>query len=242
MSAILIHGVPDTFRVWDAVIQRLSRKDVVALALPGFDSSLPSGFKATKEEYVAWVIEQLERESEPVDLVGHDWGCLLTAHVASLRPDLVRTWAGGGGPINKDYVWHLLAKIFQTPNAGEKFLAELDPEQFSHQLEGLGVPSAYAIEAAHHMDDPMKECILRLYRSAVDVGAEWQPHLKKISCPALVVWGLKDDACPVAFADLLAADLDASRVLKLDTGHWFQLEKPADVAKALDEHWAAVTS
>jgi pimeloyl-ACP methyl ester carboxylesterase len=237
MSAILVHGVPDTFRVWDAVIGHLLRKDVVALALPGFDSPLPGGFNATKEEYVAWIIEQLERESEPVDLVGHDWGCLLTARVASLRPDLVKTWAGGGGPVNGEYVWHPLAKIFQTPDAGEKFLAELDPEQFSHQLEGLGVPSAYAIEAAHHMDDPMKECILRLYRSAIHVGAEWQPDLKKIWCPGLVFWGVKDEACPVAFADLLAEDLRASRVLKLETGHWFELEKPAEVAKALEEHW-----
>ena len=237
MSAILIHGVPDTFRVWDAVIHQLSRKDVVALALPGFDSAVPDGFKATKEEYVAWIIQQLEREPEPADLVGHDWGCLLTARVASLRPDLVRTWAGGGGPVNKDYVWHPLAKIFQTPGAGEKFLEELDPQQFSNQLEGLGVPSSYAIEAVQHMDDTMKQCILKLYRSAVNVGAEWQPDLNNVSCRGLVLWGNRDDACPVDFSDRLARDLGASRVLKLDTGHWFELEKPADVARALDEHW-----
>jgi pimeloyl-ACP methyl ester carboxylesterase len=242
MRAILIHGVPDTFRVWDAVIQKLSRKDVVALALPGFDSDLPDGFKATKEEYVAWIIQQLEREPEPVDLVGHDWGCLLTARVASLRPDLVRTWAGGGGPVNKDYVWHPLAKVFQTPGAGEKFLAELDPKQFSNQLEGLGVPTEYATDAVEQMNDLMKQCILGLYRSAVDVGAEWQPDLKNVSCPGLVLWGNRDDACPVDFADRLATDLGASRVLKLDTGHWFELEKPGNVAKALEEHWAAVIS
>jgi pimeloyl-ACP methyl ester carboxylesterase len=239
MSAILIHGVPDTFRVWNTVIPHLSRKDVVALALPGFDSPVPPGFKATKEEYVDWIIQQLERESEPVDLVGHDWGCLLTARVASLRPDLVRTWAGGGGPVNKDYVWHPLAKIFQTPGAGEKFLADLDPQQFSHQLESLGVPPSYAIEAVQQMDDLMKQCILQLYRSAVNVGAEWQPDLKNVSCPGLVLWGNGDDACPVDFADRLAVDLDAARVLKLDTGHWFELERPADVANALNEHWAA---
>ncbi len=242
MSAILIHGVPDTFRVWDAVIHQLTRKDVVALALPGFDAAAPDGFKATKEEYVAWIIQQLEREPEPVDLVGHDWGCLLTARGASLRPDLVRTWAGGGGPVNKDYVWHPLAKIFQTPGAGEKFLAELDPQQFSHQLERLGVPSSYAAEAVQHMDNTMKQCILKLYRSAVNVGAEWQPDLKNVSCRGLVLWGNRDDACPVDFSDRLARDLGASRVLKLDTGHWFELEEPAIVAKALDEHWAAVIS
>jgi len=242
MSAILIHGVPDTFRVWAPVMERLSRKDIAALALPGFDSPLPSGFTATKEEYVNWLIEQLEREPEPVDLVGHDWGCLLTARVASLRPDLVTTWAGGGGPINKDYVWHPLAKIFQTPGVGEDFLQKLDPDQFSHQLEGLGVSAAYASEAVRQMDDRMKDCILRLYRSAVTAGEEWQPDLKNVSCPGLVFWGVKDEACPVAFADRLATDLRASRVRKLDTGHWFELEKPVEVANALEEHWSAPTS
>jgi len=238
MGAILIHGVPDTFRVWNPVIDRLARKDITALALPGFDAPLPAGFKATKEEYVAWIVERLEREPEPVDLVGHDWGCILTARVASLRPDLVRTWAGGGAPIHKDYVWHPLAKIYQTPGAGEDYLRQLDPGQTRQRLESFGVPSAYAAEAVQHMDDRMKECMLRLYRSAVTVGAEWQADLKNASCPSMVLWGAKDHACPVAFADLLAADLKATRVVKLDTGHWFELEKPEDVATALEEHWA----
>jgi pimeloyl-ACP methyl ester carboxylesterase len=104
------------------------------------------------------------------------------------------------------------------------------------------VPSSYAIEAVQHMDDTMKQCILKLYRSAVNVGAEWQPDLNNVSCRGLVLWGNRDDACPVDFSDRLATDLGASRVLKLDTGHWFELEKPADVAQALDEHWAALIS
>jgi pimeloyl-ACP methyl ester carboxylesterase len=79
-------------------------------------------------------------------------------------------------------------------------------------------------DAVQQMDDRMKECILRLHRSALTVGAEWQSDLKDTSCPNLVLWGVKDHACPVSFADFLAADLGASRVLKLDTGHWFELE------------------
>src|SRR6202162_4432404 len=36
MPAVFVHGVPDTQQVWDAVIARLDRKDVVTLSLPGF--------------------------------------------------------------------------------------------------------------------------------------------------------------------------------------------------------------
>ncbi len=239
MPAIFVHGVPDTYRVWDRVRQHLSRSDVVALALPGFDSPVPNGFTATKEEYVDWLIGQLEQQSDPVDLVGHDWGCLLAVRVASLRPDLVRTWAAGDGPVSKDYEWHELAKIFQSPGAGEEWLAKLDPKQFSQRLEQLGVPSDLAEEAVTHMDDTMKKCILRLYRSAVNVGSEWEPGLSGITSPGLVFWGVSDSACPVEFADRLGRDTRARRVLKFDAGHWLPLQKPTDVAQALQEHWGA---
>ena len=67
MPAVFIHGVPDTYRVWKPVLGHLDRVDIVTLALPGFDSPLPNGFQATKEEYVNWIIKQLEQQSGPVD-------------------------------------------------------------------------------------------------------------------------------------------------------------------------------
>ncbi len=242
MPAVFIHGVPDTYRVWMPVLRHIERRDVITLALPGFDSPLPEGFTATKEDYVAWIIAQLEQQQGPVDLVGHDWGCILVARVASLRPDLVRTWAGGDGPVNKNYVWHPLARIWQTPGKGEEFMASLNPKQFSGQLEQLGVPPELAAEAAGHVDERMKDCILRLYRSAVNVGSEWEPDLAKIQAPGLVLWGAEDESCPVAFADRLARDAGAKRVVKFDTGHWFPLQAPAETAKALQAHWRSVAS
>ena len=130
-TAVFVHGVPDTIRVWDGVRANLSNFKTEALALPGLGSPRPEGFGATKEEYVDWVIQQLERFSEPVHLVGHDWGCMLTARVASLRPELVRSWAGGSGPISAGYDWHVFAKTWQTPEVGEQWMVDLDPKWFS---------------------------------------------------------------------------------------------------------------
>ncbi len=237
MPAVFVHGVPDTYRIWQPVLQHLHRPDVVTLALPGFDTPVPAGFMATKEEYVDWIITQLEQQAEPVDLVGHDWGCILVLRVASLRPDLIRTWAAGDGPVSKDYAWHPLAKIFQAPGVGEDFMAKLDVQEFSKQLEQLGVPPNLAGATADRMDERMKDCILRLYRSAIEVGSEWQPDLAKITAPGLVLWGALDQACPVMFADRLAQDTKAKRVLKFNTGHWFPLQAPMETAKALQEHW-----
>ena len=98
MPAFLVHGVPDTHRLWDRVRSHLSRRDVVVPDMPGFGSDTPPGWTATKEAYVDWLIAEIEKLGEPVDLVGHDWGSLLVQRVVSLRPDLIRTWACGNGP------------------------------------------------------------------------------------------------------------------------------------------------
>ncbi len=238
MSVVFIHGVPDTTRVWDPILKHLSHVESVALALPGFDSPVPEGFTATKEEYVDWIIQQLEQISYPVDLVGHDWGCILTMRVASLRPDLVRTWAAGDGPVSKDYEWHPLAKIWQTPDKGEAWFSDLNPEDVAQFMTKAGLPLEVARKTADRIDAKMGECILRLYRSAISVGAEWQPDLQKVRSSGLVFWGAHDSACPVAFAEQLGSDAHAKSVLKLDSEHWAIVQRAAELAHALEQHWA----
>jgi pimeloyl-ACP methyl ester carboxylesterase len=106
MPVVFVHGVPDTQRVWDAVVSRLDRRDVVRLSLPGFGCPTSDGFSATKEAYVEWLVGQLTGLAGPIDIVGHDWGALLTVRAVSLRRALVRSWAAGGAPLDREYVWH----------------------------------------------------------------------------------------------------------------------------------------
>lgn len=83
MPAVLVHGVPDTHRLWNPIRSHLKRTDIVAVSLPGFAAPMPSGFAATKEVYVDWLIGEIARIGTPVDLVGHDWGALLVQRVHS---------------------------------------------------------------------------------------------------------------------------------------------------------------
>jgi len=237
MTAVFIHGVPDTFHLWDGLRSRLARTDTRAISLPGFGSSLPQRFDATKEAYVEWIIDELEKEENAVDLVGHDWGCIFTARIASLRPDLVRTWAVGDGPVSADYVWHPLAQIWQTSGAGEKWMTDLEPGPFAADLAHNGVPPEIATENVSRVDAIMKDCMLRLYRSAVNVGSEWEADLSQVRSPGLIFWGVNDRPCPIEFADRLAESTGA-KVLPLACGHWAPLEKPAELAEALESHWS----
>jgi pimeloyl-ACP methyl ester carboxylesterase len=91
MPAVFVHGVPDTSRVWQGVVARLPRRDVVTLSLPGFGRPTPDGFDATKEAYVSWLLDELAARPGPIDVVGHDWGGLLVVRAVSLAPDRVRS-------------------------------------------------------------------------------------------------------------------------------------------------------
>jgi pimeloyl-ACP methyl ester carboxylesterase len=195
------------------------------------------GFPATKEAYVDWTIESIEDIGGPVDLVGHDWGSVLVQRVVSLRPDLVRTWVAGGAAIDAEYVWHDVAQMWQTPEVGEQVMAGFTPEAIPLALVPEGIPQATAEDMATYMDDTMKDCILKLYRSAVNVGAEWEPDLAHAATrPSLIIWGKDDPYVPVVYAERLAERVGGELVV-LDTRHWWPVQAPAEAAAAIAAFW-----
>jgi pimeloyl-ACP methyl ester carboxylesterase len=239
MPVVFVHGVPDTQRVWDAVASRLERKDVVRLSLPGFGCSPAKNFSATKEDYVEWLLGELGALADSIDLVGHDWGALLVVRAVSLKPNAVRSWAAGGAPLDREYVWHQAARAWQTPGTGERVMEGLTPEALQAALVAAGVPAVDAATAAGNLDATMKQCILSLYRSAVHVGAEWEDDLRRISAPGLVLWGEKDPYASREFGARLAEKTHARFASFPGCSHWWQLERPGEVVAELQRHWAA---
>jgi pimeloyl-ACP methyl ester carboxylesterase len=199
---------------------------------------VPVGFEATKEAYVEWLLGEIARVGEPVDLVGHDWGSLLVQRVVSVRPDLIRTWACGDGPIDREYVWHDVAQQWQTPGVGEAIMATMSGEPLGQALAGV-MPADDARLVASHVDDVMKDCILRLYRSAVRVGEEWEDDVARITRPALILWSRDDPYVAARFAERLAERVRGELVLFEGCGHWWPLERPVEAAAALEDFWAA---
>ena len=238
MPAVLVHGVPDTTQLWDGVRAHLDRADVVTPALPGFAAPLPDGFDATKEAYVDWLIAQIEALGEPVDLVGHDWGSILVQRVVSTRPDLIRTWAAGSGPVDREYVWHELAQLWQTPEVGEQIMEAMVGDALVDALAG-DVGRDQAVEVASHVDATMKDCILRLYRSASAGFDEWHDAVDSISRPGLVLWGADDRFVTPEFGERLAQRTGARLVMFDGSGHWWPVTRPAEVARELEALWGS---
>jgi pimeloyl-ACP methyl ester carboxylesterase len=150
----------------------------------------------------------------------------------------VRSWAAGGAPLDREYVWHQAAKAWQTPGKGEKVMAGMTAEGLTAALVAAGVPAADAARTAGLVDPTMKQCILSLYRSAVNAGAEWEDDLGRVTAPGLVLWGEKDRYAAVEFGGRLAQKTRARFVPFTGCSHWWQLERPAEVAAELERHWA----
>ena len=89
MPVVLVHGNPETDAIWDELRTHLGRDDVIALSPPGFGAPVPEGFGATGDDYLAWLISEVEAIEGPVDLIGHDWGGGHVARLACERPDLI---------------------------------------------------------------------------------------------------------------------------------------------------------
>lgn len=241
MTVVLVHGVPETARIWDPLVAALARDDVVALALPGFGSPLPDGFEPTKERYAAWLADQLNRFDQ-VDLVGHDWGALLVSRVLANQPTNVRTWAIDTGDLNDEFQWHATAKIWQTPGEGEQFMERWLTSSAADRARGLeqmGAPPDAAQWMGEDIDETMGHAILGLYRSATQIGPEWGPGIDRWEARGLIIGSMKDPFRSPRYTTMLA-DRTGAEVLELpDAGHWWMVDSPATVAPALVTHWSA---
>jgi len=240
---LFLHGVPDTPSMWDPLIGELGLSDDMygAPAMPGFIAPLPNGFSATKEAYVDWYIAEIERayaEAGPVDLVGHDWGAIITIRVASLRPDLVNSWCVANALPHPDYQWHRMARMWQTPVLGELIMAVTRKEAMCKALHAAGIPADLASKEASHWSPDMKRAILKLYRSAKTAGTDWWDATKHLPERGLVFWGVDDPYVPVEIAEKFCAQTSTRLEKQMDTGHWSIIERADVLAGLLRKHWA----
>lgn len=240
MTAVFVHGVPETARVWDPLIAELERTDVVCLSLPGFGT--PVDFEPTMQRYAEWMAGELE-DFDEVDLVTHDWGALLALRVLAPTPENVRSWVVDVGDLGPDHRWHDLALLWQTPGEGEAFMdsvVDSTVEARTEMMVATGIPAAGAPAMAEAWDRRMSDAILGLYRSATDVGVEWGPGIDQISGPGLVIQSMQDPFRSPEHAARLAERTGARTAELPDAGHWWMLESPAAAAAILEGFWAEV--
>jgi pimeloyl-ACP methyl ester carboxylesterase len=243
MTKMFVHGVPDTPFMWRPLLDALGleARTVLTPSLPGFGASAPDGFASTKEAYAAWLIGELEKAAKhdgPVDLVGHDWGALLSVHVANARPDLVRSWAVANALPDPDYRWHRAARAWQTPLLGEFAMWSLSFQNVEAALVKGTMPPALAAREAGALDHGMRRAILKLYRSAVHVGEEWGRDLAQLPRRGLVLWGADDPFVGREVAERFSKRWSVELQMEEGLGHWAIVERPERFGPRLKALWA----
>jgi pimeloyl-ACP methyl ester carboxylesterase len=249
MTIVFVHGNPETAAIWDPLRDELGRDDVVALSPPGFGAPVPDAFAARSDDYLDWLTGELEALADraPIDLVGHDWGGGHVMRLAANRPDLIRSWVSDiAGCTHPDYVWHDMARVWQTPGAGEEAVAGLattPKDQLAAGFQGLGMTEAAARSCADAATPEMGRCILALYRSAVQPHmGEWGRQLAAAERrPALVIIPTEDHYTGGEALAREMAERYGAEVTVLDgLGHWWMLQDPARGAAALQAFWSTL--
>ncbi|GAB7044529.1 MULTISPECIES: alpha/beta fold hydrolase [Catenuloplanes] len=251
MTAVLLHGVPETGVIWNGLRRALAADGVatVALRLPGFGGPRPAGFGATKDEYASWLAATLRDFDEPVDLVGHDWGAAIVLRTVTAFDVPVRSWAMDCASVaHPGYVWHDMARAWRTPGRGEAWMADFvagRPGETAFLRDALlaACPDpADAAELVASLDDTMADCVLDLYRSATpNLHAGWAAELARPApVPGLVLRATADDSDDPATSAEVAARLGARTAELHGAGHWWMMQDPAAAAAVLRSFWTSL--
>ncbi|MFC4562278.1 alpha/beta fold hydrolase [Nocardiopsis mangrovi] len=247
MTVAFVHGVPETPTLWNGIRSRIERPSV-ALRLPGFGGPRPAHLRG-KEDYAAWLADELRAIGGPVDLVGHDWGAHLTMRVVSAYDVPVRSWvsdvAHGWHP---DYRWHDAATLWQTAPDGEESLASLRAARpgsggtFGDILQSRGMSAEFAKEVDGAHDEEMSAAVLTLYRSAwPNFDADWgKDFTGPAKAPGLILAPSGDPMANLSQDQDIAERLGAHFTELEGLTHYWMLQDPDRGVRALRDFWDAL--
>lgn len=245
---LLLHGFPDTHRVWKAQIGPLAAAGyrVYAPDLRGYGQTEAPG------EEQAYAMEQLEADViglldaldiEQVKLVGHDWGAMLGWYVAMHAPErverLVALSVGHPGAYASAGVsqwlraWYIA--VFQLRGVAESLILAGG----MHALRSQAANEEQFADWKRELMRPGRLTAgLNYYRANAKLFAD--RSFPRVKVPVLGVWSEKDVALVEEQMTGSEAYVDAGFTYKrIDgAGHWLQLEMAQTVNKLLLEFFA----
>ena len=239
---ILLHGFPDSGRLW--------RHQVPALAAAGFQVIVPDlrgyGRSDKPAEVAAYgmgpvltdVIGVLDQAgAERAHVVGHDWGAAVAWALATFYPGRVDHLAAlsvghpaafaGAGLAQREKSWYML--LFQFPGIAERWLTEGNWANFRSWARH---PDADQVIAELEQTASLTPG-LNWYRANVPPESWVQPPLAlpPVKAPTMGVWSTEDIALTEAQMTDSAENVAGPwRYERLSgPGHWMQLEAPDQV-------------
>jgi len=237
---LLLHGFPDSHRLWRHQVQSLTTAGRRAIApdLRGFgESDKPQavedyGIGRSVRDMVA-VLDVLELDC--VQVVGHDWGAAVAWALAALAPERVERLAVlsvghpntfGDPPIEqRELSWYML--LFQFEGVAEELLQRDDWKLLRQWLRGNGDGESYLEDLAR---PGALTAALSWYRANSAPAAQLRERrpFPAVTVPTLGLWSSDDDYLLEVGLAASGEHVDAEwRYERIEgASHWMQLDAP----------------
>jgi pimeloyl-ACP methyl ester carboxylesterase len=249
---LLVHGFPDSGRLWRHQIRPLadSGRRVIVPDLRGMGASeRPDGVEAYRlTRIVADLLAVLDAHgAERADVVAHDWGAAASWLLAALHPERVRSLAAlsVGHPAAsrpptlemRQKAWYQLYFLFAE---AEELLLRDDAAMLR---EWIGA----AVDRGRYLEDLRRPGALtaglNYYRANVHPRRELRERraLPAVAAPVLGLWSTGDIYLAEEAMTRSARHVTASwRYERIEAPtHWLQLDAPEHVTALLLEHLSA---
>ncbi|TKB50535.1 alpha/beta hydrolase [Ferrimonas sediminicola] len=236
-TIVMIHGWPDTYRLWDSQVAALKHLYRCArFTLPGYDPA-HSRRLYTLEELVAQIADIVDRISpeKPVTLMIHDWGCIwgyqyYLRHQSRVRR-IVAVDIGDAG-----------SEAHQLPAKAKLFAFGYQIFLATAWLIGGAVGDAMTRKMAAWLKAPGEPDTIHsgmTYSYWWKWGRTFQNRPLgnlplKVECPLLFLYGANKAVSfhSEAWEKEMAARPE-NHVQGLDTGHWVMSEAPQQFNQAV---------
>ncbi|MCW2912886.1 MAG: short-chain dehydrogenase/reductase [Actinomycetia bacterium] len=262
-TVLLLHGFPDTGRVWDEVAEHLAERfHVVTYDVRGAGASTaPEGPENYRMEFLLEdlraVIDATSPE-EPVHLVGHDWGAIQgwSAVTSPRLAGRITSFTSTGGA-SLDHVASIARRtarknpaaaarqlamssyigLFQLPKLPELAIRRAVAPTFATALRRQGI----APRDGHPAETLEQDMIdgLNLYRTNM-LGPRRQAEPSRVSVPVQIVVCTRDPYLSTELAHAHAGLSDRTWVRRVATGHWVQRSRPGLLSRWITEFVDAV--
>lgn len=254
-TVVLVHGYPDTHRVWDEVVPLLAERfHVVTYDVRGAGaSSSPRGLAAYRLPVLArdlFAVIAAVSPDEPVHVVAHDWGSIQSWEAVTTPGAPIASYTSISGPC-LDHVGHWIRRrpttrhlkqllhswyivVFHLPFVAPlvwRYLVGPRWEAIARRLEGVAphVPPTIV---------PDGERGIALYRANF-IPRLRSPRVRRTDVPVQVVQPLRDKYVTAGVSEDVERWASDVRRREIDAGHWVQLTHAGEVATLVTDHVTA---
>ena len=247
---VLLHGLGGSRSNWAFLAPELARdRRVLVVDLPGHGRSSALPAAPGLGPYADRVAKLLEDEGfAPADVVGHSFGGLVGIRLAVRRPELVRSLvlAAAAGITSSTLRAERVLALVGWIQPGRRISPYWRVVARSAALRLAVFGHWFAADPAALSDDAVEALLVDVNlhsdtQSALRALAGDDPRgdLHLVRCPALMLWGAKDNQLPLDDAFDYARRLRAPVRTIADCGHLLIVERPAACYDAVERFLAA---